>query len=153
MAWERTGAIISKPLLYIEQPSLQAVINEQIIAVKATDPSEEKRNAEPNKSSSEHSDAQEPTKHTAAETTVRDNVIKNGVNYRAFALKSIEEKIEFLTTVPHNMPPVVCEFKTIDHVYRGVLLFAEDHFIAIRHHPGKETVSLKKEDIREISTV
>lgn len=63
---------------------------------------------------------------------------------------SIDEKIDFLTRLPHNMPRALCLIEADGKTYRGIIMDRKDDTVVIRTAGGGNPVELA---ITEISSI
>ncbi|WP_338594585.1 CotO family spore coat protein [Bacillus safensis] len=63
---------------------------------------------------------------------------------------SIDEKIDFLTRLPHNMPRALCLIEADGKTYRGIIMDRKDDTVIIRTAGGGNPVELV---IAEISSI
>ncbi|WP_456265341.1 MULTISPECIES: CotO family spore coat protein [unclassified Bacillus (in: firmicutes)] len=63
---------------------------------------------------------------------------------------SIDEKVDFLTRLPHNMPRALCLIEADGKTYRGIIMDRKDDTVIIRTAGGGNPVELP---IAEISSI
>ncbi|KIL10090.1 CotO family spore coat protein [Bacillus safensis] len=63
---------------------------------------------------------------------------------------SIDEKVDFLTRLPHNMPRALCLIEADGKTYRGIIMDRKDDNVIIRTAGGGNPVEL---EIAEISSI
>ncbi|UQZ92449.1 CotO family spore coat protein [Bacillus safensis] len=63
---------------------------------------------------------------------------------------SIDEKVDFLTRLPHNMPRALCLIEADGKTYRGIIMDRKDDTVIIRTAGGGNPVELA---IAEISSI
>ncbi|MCY7494703.1 CotO family spore coat protein [Bacillus safensis] len=63
---------------------------------------------------------------------------------------SIDEKVDFLTRLPHNMPRALCLIEADGKTYRGIIMERKDDTVIIRTAGGGNPVELA---IAEISSI
>lgn len=63
---------------------------------------------------------------------------------------SIDEKVDFLTRLPHNMPRALCLIEADGKTYRGIIMDRKDDTVVIRTAGGGNPVELA---IAEISSI
>lgn len=64
---------------------------------------------------------------------------------------SIEEKIEFFTNLPKNMPRTLCQIETAEEKYRGVILSEENEVVLIRSLTHSKPIELPLSSISAIN--
>jgi hypothetical protein len=60
---------------------------------------------------------------------------------------NVEEKIEFFTNLPKNMPRTLCQIETADENYRGVIMSEEDKIVTIRSLTHAKPIDLPVAEI------
>ncbi|WOQ74612.1 CotO family spore coat protein [Bacillus stratosphericus] len=63
---------------------------------------------------------------------------------------NIEEKVDFLTSLPHNMPRALCLIEADGKTYRGIIMERKDNMVVIRTAGGGNPVELAIGDISSI---
>ncbi|WP_342498932.1 CotO family spore coat protein [Bacillus sp. FSL R5-0820] len=63
---------------------------------------------------------------------------------------NIEEKVDFLTSLPHNMPRALCLIEADGKTYRGIIMERKDNMVVIRTAGGGNPVELAIDDISSI---
>ncbi|KRV43344.1 MULTISPECIES: CotO family spore coat protein [Bacillus] len=63
---------------------------------------------------------------------------------------NIEEKVDFLTSLPHNMPRALCLIEADGKTYRGIIMERQDNMVVIRTAGGGNPVELAIGDISSI---
>lgn len=63
---------------------------------------------------------------------------------------NIEEKVDFLTSLPHNMPRALCLIEADGKTYRGIIMERQDNMVVIRTAGGSNPVELAIGDISSI---
>lgn len=64
---------------------------------------------------------------------------------------NVEEKIEFFTNLPKNMPRTLCQIETTDENYRGVIMSEEAGIVTIRSLTHAKPIDLPIETIISIN--
>ncbi|MBU8697744.1 spore coat CotO family protein [Bacillus pumilus] len=63
---------------------------------------------------------------------------------------SIDEKVDFLTSLPHNMPRALCLIEADGKTYRGIIMDRKEDTVVIRTAGGGNPVELAIDDISSI---
>lgn len=63
---------------------------------------------------------------------------------------SIDEKVDFLTSLPHNMPRALCLIEADGKTYRGIIMDRKEDTVLIRTAGGGNPVELAIDDISSI---
>ncbi|WP_458110249.1 CotO family spore coat protein [Bacillus zhangzhouensis] len=63
---------------------------------------------------------------------------------------SIDEKVDFLTSLPHNMPRALCLIEADGKTYRGIIMDRKENTVIIRTAGGGNPVELAIEEITSI---
>lgn len=63
---------------------------------------------------------------------------------------NVEEKVDFLTSLPHNMPRALCLIEADGKTYRGIIIERKDNTVVIRTAGGGNPVELAMDDISSI---
>ncbi|KPN13289.1 spore coat protein [Bacillus australimaris] len=63
---------------------------------------------------------------------------------------SIDEKVDFLTRLPHNMPRALCLIEADGKTYRGIIMDRKDDIVVIRTAGGGNPVELAIAEITSI---
>lgn len=64
---------------------------------------------------------------------------------------NINEKIEFFTNLPKNMPRTLCQIETSEEKYRGVILSEENEIVLIRSLTHTKPIELPLKSIKSIN--
>lgn len=64
---------------------------------------------------------------------------------------NVEEKVEFFTNLPKNMPRTLCQIETADENYRGVIMSEEDGIVTIRSLTHAKPIDLPVTNIIAIN--
>ncbi|MGG3132915.1 CotO family spore coat protein [Bacillus pumilus] len=63
---------------------------------------------------------------------------------------SIDEKVDFLTSLPHNMPRALCLIEADGKTYRGIIMDRKEDLVVIRTAGGGNPVELAIDEISSI---
>ncbi|MGE6856681.1 CotO family spore coat protein [Bacillus sp. FSL K6-2841] len=63
---------------------------------------------------------------------------------------SIDEKVDFLTSLPHNMPRALCLIEADGKTYRGIIMDRKEDTVVIRTAGGGNPVELAVDEISSI---
>ncbi|PRS47250.1 spore coat protein [Bacillus sp. GBSC66] len=63
---------------------------------------------------------------------------------------SIDEKVDFLTSLPHNMPRALCLIEADGKTYRGIIMYRKEDLVVIRTAGGGNPVELAIDEISSI---
>ncbi|MEI4789514.1 CotO family spore coat protein [Bacillus sp. FJAT-53060] len=63
---------------------------------------------------------------------------------------NIDEKVDFLTSLPHNMPRALCLIEADEKTYRGIVMERIENMVIIRTAGGGNPVELAIDDISSI---
>ncbi|AMM96881.1 CotO family spore coat protein [Bacillus pumilus] len=63
---------------------------------------------------------------------------------------SIDEKVDFLTSLPHNMPRALCLIEADGKTYRGIIMDRQEDTVVIRTAGGGNPVELAIDEISSI---
>ncbi|WP_366597285.1 spore coat CotO family protein [Bacillus pumilus] len=63
---------------------------------------------------------------------------------------SIDEKVDFLTSLPHNMPRALCLIEADGKTYRGIIMDRKEDTVVIRTAGGGNPVELAIDEISSI---
>ncbi|MFP3418552.1 CotO family spore coat protein [Bacillus sp. SIMBA_154] len=63
---------------------------------------------------------------------------------------NIDEKVDFLTSLPHNMPRALCLVEADGKTYRGIIMDREENTVIIRTAGGGNPVELAIDEISSI---
>ncbi|MDR0124627.1 CotO family spore coat protein [Bacillus zhangzhouensis] len=63
---------------------------------------------------------------------------------------SIDEKVDFLTSLPHNMPRALCLIEADGKTYRGIIMDRKENTVIIRTAGGGNPVELAIDEITSI---
>ncbi|MCY7618673.1 spore coat CotO family protein [Bacillus pumilus] len=63
---------------------------------------------------------------------------------------SIDEKVDFLTSLPHNMPRALCLIEADGKTYRGIIIDRKEDLVVIRTAGGGNPVELAIDEISSI---
>ncbi|MEH7733678.1 spore coat CotO family protein [Bacillus pumilus] len=63
---------------------------------------------------------------------------------------SIDEKVDFLTSLPHNMPRALCLIEADGKTYRGIIMDRKEDIVVIRTAGGGNPVELAIDEISSI---
>ncbi|XYU17115.1 CotO family spore coat protein [Bacillus pumilus] len=63
---------------------------------------------------------------------------------------SIDEKVDFLTNLPHNMPRALCLIEADGKTYRGIIMDRKEDLVVIRTAGGGNPVELAIDEISSI---
>ncbi|MCY7537936.1 spore coat CotO family protein [Bacillus pumilus] len=63
---------------------------------------------------------------------------------------SIDEKVDFLTSLPHNMPRALCLIEAAGKTYRGIIMDRKEDTVVIRTAGGGNPVELAIDEISSI---
>ncbi|PMC40438.1 hypothetical protein CJ195_01620 [Bacillus sp. UMB0899] len=64
---------------------------------------------------------------------------------------NIQEKIEFFKHLPKNMPRTLCQIKTVEETYRGVIMTEENEIVTIRSLTHSKPLDIPLNQIKEIN--
>ncbi|KAA6453276.1 CotO family spore coat protein [Bacillus swezeyi] len=146
-----------KPLMYIVQPDYDtADANMQDIVIKRKKKSKPKPNASEKKENQkeEHSEAQQSKEKDGAEAVhneVGDRPEK-GIKpiKKPLSKMSITEKIDFLTSLPGNMPKTLCLIEAGGKTYRGTIVEKKGDSVFVRTSSKGSPAELKVENITSL---
>ncbi len=68
----------------------------------------------------------------------------------SFREKSLEERVDYFINLPSNMPAMKCEVKTVDDVYRGIIRDFKDGFVFIQLGRGSMMEKVAFDQIQTI---
>lgn len=63
---------------------------------------------------------------------------------------NVEEKVDFLTSLPHNMPRALCLIEADGKTYRGIVMERKENMVVIRTAGGGNPAELAIDDISSI---
>lgn len=129
----------TQPMMYIDQPKFTAKAkNRKFILVNI-------------KNDNLSAEQEETPTEEVSET--KENKIEQGVQRKTFALKSIDEKLQFLTNLPSTMPSVTCEFRTKKEIYVGILIGYTEDTVSIRHGISGKIIKIQRRDLSSIAII
>ncbi|ALC80766.1 MULTISPECIES: CotO family spore coat protein [Bacillus] len=165
-----------KPLMYIVQPEYAEVKAPMQHFVKKkkkkAEPEKPEKNFEDqvqeNETASEEENEQLQTEEEIAEDTssveVPDEKLSGGVlsetageqrnegkrSRKPLNHMNIEERLEFLTRLPNNIPKALCMIETEEKTYRGIILEKKDGVVLIKTSASGDPERIQIESIKSI---
>ncbi|MFC0271945.1 CotO family spore coat protein [Metabacillus herbersteinensis] len=167
------------PLMYIVQPEYQDVrVHMQTLVVKKAKQIEKEKVVEvsqvkveeeikkkqihsENSQVTEKESSQEPpqamqqeVEQAANEEKVEEALEKQKPQRKtrkSISQMSIQEKVEFFTTVPKSMPRTLCQIETNNETYRGVIMTEVDGIVTIRTLTNTQPIDLPLDEIKAIN--
>lgn len=155
-----------KPLMYIVQPDNEDInVNMQSFVVKKSKPKAAEKVKKPESAVQTVVEevVEAPPEETLDETKEAEAVQQEEVVEEEQSVKqyrkqrkpitkmNIEEKIEFFTNLPKNMPRTLCQIETTEETYRGVIMTEQDQIITIRSLTHAKPIDLPLENIKAIN--
>ncbi|WP_338787392.1 CotO family spore coat protein [Metabacillus sp. FJAT-53654] len=159
-----------QPLMYIVQPDNQDInVNMQSFVVKKAKPKSKPRvdsvdtkaktlvkEAIPEEN--EILEIPEEISSTVQENPVQENPVEKEQSAKQYRKQrkpitqmSIEEKIEFFTNLPKNMPRTLCQIESTEEKYRGVIISEVNGIVTIRSLTHAKPIELPLENIKAIN--
>ncbi|ASB90088.1 CotO family spore coat protein [Bacillus sonorensis] len=126
-----------KPLMYIVQPDYDAAeANMQDILIKRKKTAKEKALKDKEKRSEEHAEEPVSKEKEAAEAVQNREADRpaKGIKpiKKPLSKMTITEKIDFLTSLPGNMPKTLCLIEANGKTYRGTLIEKKGDSVFVR---------------------
>ncbi|OAS83839.1 CotO family spore coat protein [Metabacillus litoralis] len=159
-----------QPLMYIVQPDNQDInVNMQSFVVKKAKPKSKPRvdsvdtkaktlvkEAIPEEN--EILEIPEEISSTVQENPLQENPVEKEQSAKQYRKQrkpitqmSIEEKIEFFTNLPKNMPRTLCQIESTEEKYRGVIISEVNGIVTIRSLTHAKPIELPLENIKAIN--
>ncbi|QGX66506.1 spore coat protein [Bacillus sp. ms-22] len=132
------------------EESRQEPISQEVEQKKEEPPAPERQVIQESELSQERESVQEQEKppegvfHESKEEPKRKRVKK------PLSQMNVEEKVDFLTSLPHNMPRALCLIEADGKTYRGIIMERKDNTVVIRTAGGGNPVELAMDDISSI---
>jgi hypothetical protein len=154
-----------QPLMYIVQPDNQDInVNMQSFVVKKAKPKSKPRVDSVDTKAKTLVKEAIPEENEILEipeeisSTVQENPVEKEQSAKQYRKQrkpitqmSIEEKIEFFTNLPKNMPRTLCQIETTEEKYRGVIISEENAIVTIRSLTHAKPIELPLENIKAIN--
>ncbi|MCM3442359.1 CotO family spore coat protein [Metabacillus halosaccharovorans] len=64
---------------------------------------------------------------------------------------NVQEKVEFFKHLPKNMPRTLCQIRTVEETYRGVIMTEENDIVTIRSLTHSKPIDIPLNQIKEIN--
>ncbi|MGM7719621.1 CotO family spore coat protein [Metabacillus sp. Hm71] len=154
-----------RPLMYIVQPEYKEITPQmQELVIKKAGTKQESLPFVPSElEETETNDELQMNKPVESVIETADNEIqednkdekmepKRKVRKRISQM-SIQEKIEFFTTLPKNMPKSLCLIETTDGSYRGIIMSEEEGIVTIRTLNHPKPLDIQLENILAINVI
>lgn len=136
----KNAKVLNGPLIYIEQPTFKASVqNQQIAFVRALPKRKDIHQQKELKTEVQNNNEDET-----------ENAIENGMHKKGFINKSIDEKLKILTKLPSSIPNLLCEVTTKDQTYTCTIVSYTDDKVYIELLENQEQIELNKNDILSI---
>ncbi|MBG9822672.1 CotO family spore coat protein [Bacillus safensis] len=126
------------------EPAQEQEITEEAEPAQEQEISQELELIQKRESQEEEGNQPEGVFHETKEESRRKRVKK------PLSQMSIDEKVDFLTRLPHNMPRALCLIEADGKTYRGIIMDRKDDTVIIRTAGGGNPVELA---IAEISSI
>ncbi|PCK21962.1 spore coat protein [Bacillus pumilus] len=126
------------PALQQEQKIIQEEPSQEQEIIQEAEPSQKRERVQ------EQEKQPEGVYHETKEEPRRKRVKK------PLSQMSIDEKVDFLTSLPHNMPRALCLIEAGGKTYRGIVMERKENIVIIRTAGGGNSVELAIDDISSI---
>ncbi|MCY7735309.1 spore coat CotO family protein [Bacillus safensis] len=146
----------------IEESTQQVPTAQEIEQKKEAELAQEQENTQETELAQEQENIQEPELIQKQEPQQEEGNQPEGVFHetkeeprrkrvkKPLSQMSIDEKVDFLTRLPHNMPRALCLIEADGKTYRGIIMDRKDDTVIIRTAGGGNPVELA---IAEISSI
>ncbi|MFC4320619.1 CotO family spore coat protein [Litchfieldia salsa] len=87
------------------------------------------------------------------EVPIPEEVVKQQPKKNRITAMSIEEKINYLVSVPNNIPKILCEFTTSEESYKGIVVSFEDGVIGLRTTSRSDIVKVPIQHLKSVNVL
>ncbi|ASS90551.1 MAG: hypothetical protein C6W58_01270 [Bacillaceae bacterium] len=90
------------------------------------------------------------SKQAVKSTWTKEEIYKRR---RELANMTVHEKIDFFSSLPEHVYKNVCEIKTVEKTYKGIILSKENDVVQIRTFDQNEPLKIKSKSILDIKVL